>query len=252
MATPETPDPSVTTGSGILGILGGMGPLATADFLAKVTARTPAHRDQDHLRTIVYSDPSTPDRTAAIVGEGPSPLPQMLEGIDFLNRSGCTLIAIPCNTAHHWYTPLSERSRAPILHIVDAFVRVMDRSGSEFLRIGLMATEGTVRARIYHDRLAAAGRETLTLSDLGPGNPVMAGITAVKGGGIPEALELFHRAGGLLRSRGAECLVFGCTEVSGVLGREKSVAGLPAWDASDTLAASCIEQMAAMGASPMS
>jgi len=250
MATSEAPDPPVIEGPGILGILGGMGPLATADFLAKLTARTPAHRDQDHLRSIVYSDPSTPDRTASILGEGPSPLPQMLRGIEFLNRSRSSLIAIPCNTAHHWYQPLSERSHAPILHIVDAFVRAMDRSGSASLRIGLMATEGTVSARIYHDRLAAAGRETLTLSDLGPENPVMVGITAVKAGRIPEAVELFGQAGDLLRSRGADCLVFGCTEVSGTLGREELVAGLPAWDASDTLAAACVEHMAAIGSSP--
>ena len=103
-----------------LGVLGGMGPLATVDFLAKLIAVTPAEFDQDHIPTIIYSAPYIPDRTANIRGHGPSPLPYMLSGLGFLEQSGVSCIAIPCNTAHFWYDQLSASASVPTFHIADA------------------------------------------------------------------------------------------------------------------------------------
>ena len=90
----------------VLGVLGGMGPLATADFLQKLTLATKAGRDQEHIPLIVYGDCTTPDRTAAVLGTGPSPLPQLLAGIEFLNAARVSAIAIPCNSAHCWHKDL--------------------------------------------------------------------------------------------------------------------------------------------------
>ena len=81
-----------------LGVLGGMGPLATADFLSKLVQNTDAQIDQDHIPVLLYGDCTTPDRTASIVGKGPSPLDKLLAGIRFLNDSGVGAICIPCNT----------------------------------------------------------------------------------------------------------------------------------------------------------
>ena len=85
-----------------LGVLGGMGPLATADFLRKLVRKSRADTDQEHIPVLLYGDCTTPDRTASIVAGGPSPLPQLLDGIRFLNRNGARAICIPCNSAHAW------------------------------------------------------------------------------------------------------------------------------------------------------
>ena len=84
-----------------LGVLGGMGPLATVDFLQKLIEETPATRDQDHIPLIAYSVPQIPERPAAIAGHGESPLPHMLDGMRTLRNAGATMIAIACNTAHY-------------------------------------------------------------------------------------------------------------------------------------------------------
>ncbi len=107
----------------ILGVLGGMGPLATVDFLQKLIEETPASRDQDHIPVIAYSVPQIPDRPLAILGKGESPLPHMLEGIHTLKRAGAQAIAIACNTAHYWYDDLVLQGGLPILHIADAACR---------------------------------------------------------------------------------------------------------------------------------
>jgi len=227
----------------LLGILGGMGPLATADFLAKVTLRTPAHRDQDHLRTLTLSDPTVPDRTAALQGDGPSPLPALREGVAFLNRSGCSLIAIPCNTAHFWHSELQGESLAPILHIVDAVLEVAGREAPALERFGVLATNGTVTARIYHDRLEARGKVALDLSDLGERNPIPEGIRAVKAGELDRARGLFEEGAEHLVERGAEGLLLGCTELSSVLDASSPLAGVPVWDASEALAEACVARM---------
>jgi len=94
------------TGTGMLGVLGGMGPMATVDFLKKLVEATPAARDQDHLGVMVAQAPGIPDRTGAILGEGPDPLPAMTIALRRLEAAGATRIAIPCNTAHHWHGAL--------------------------------------------------------------------------------------------------------------------------------------------------
>ena len=214
--------------------------MATADFLGKLVGITPAERDQDHLPIIVYSDPTTPDRTAAILEEGPSPLPSLLRGIDFLNQAGCALIAIPCNTAHHWFPEMEAASEIPIVHIVDALVESLQRMSHSPRRVGLLATDGTVATGIYHRRLEAAGFEALDLSHLHEANPAMRGIAAVKAGEVDRARELFREGARELGALGAECIAFACTEVSGVLDSHAPLEGIPVRDASDTLAAAVV------------
>jgi hypothetical protein len=103
----------------MLGVLGGMGPAATTDWMAKLVRATPAQRDQDHIPLLLYSDAQTPDRTEAILSGGSDPAPAMLDGVRRLEAGGAQVIAIPCNTAHHWHGMLQRSTRVPILHIVD-------------------------------------------------------------------------------------------------------------------------------------
>jgi aspartate racemase len=229
--------------SPLLGVLGGMGPAATADFLAKLAAHTPARRDQDHLATIVYSDPSTPDRSDAILADGENPLPAMFRGIAFLDEAGCDLIAIPCNTAHHWYDDLASATTVPVVHIVDAVAAQVEREAPEVTTLGLLATDGTVRSGIYEKVLAQSGRSVIDLTELGPDNPVMAGIRAVKAGALDGARDILTNAIRELVARGAEGIVYGCTDVSAVLDIPPSGVDIPAWDAADALAIACVKRL---------
>src|SRR5271156_4769878 len=124
----------------VLGVLGGMGPLASAHFMVRLTLLTPATRDQDHVPAVLWSDPRVPGRTGEHLKGGEDPLPWLVHGIQGLRRAGCGAIAIPCNTAHGWYDQMSKAAEVPILHIVDAAARELRRFGIARGRIGLMAT----------------------------------------------------------------------------------------------------------------
>ena len=137
----------------ILGVLGGMGPLASAQFMVRLTLLTPATRDQDHIPTVLWSDPRVPDRTVGRLSGGADPLPWLLRGIEGLQQAGCTAIAIPCNTAHGWYDTMRDAARVPILHIVDAAAVELGRLGIRPGRIGVMGTQATLAMRLYQDRL---------------------------------------------------------------------------------------------------
>jgi aspartate racemase len=229
--------------SPLLGVLGGMGPAATADFLAKLAAHTPATRDQEHIATIVYSDPTTPDRSDAILADGEDPLPAMFRGIAFLDEAGCDLIAIPCNTAHHWYDDLAAATTVPVVHIVDAVAAQVERDAPEATTLGLMATDGTVRSGIYEKVLLQSGKQVIDLTDLGPDNPVMAGIRAVKAGSLDGATDILTNAARELLGRGADGIIYGCTDVSAVLGIPPEGIDAPAWDAADALAIACVNRI---------
>src|SRR5260221_11986364 len=105
----------------LLGVLGGMGPMAAADFFKKLIEETPAQRDQDHVPVIVYSVPQIPSRDKALTRNGESPLPQMLAGMKILREANAKCVAIPCNTAHFWYDELRTAGGLPILQMVDAW-----------------------------------------------------------------------------------------------------------------------------------
>ncbi|MFN8735561.1 MAG: aspartate/glutamate racemase family protein, partial [Betaproteobacteria bacterium] len=112
-----------------LGVLGGMGAMATVDFLRKLVEATPAERDQEHIPLIVRFCPEVPDRAAALAGAGPSPQPALVAAAVELAAAGAQALAIPCNTAHYWYDALCAAVPIPILHIVDAALAELQRRG---------------------------------------------------------------------------------------------------------------------------
>lgn len=199
--------------SGWLGVVGGMGPLATADFLAKLTASTPARFDQQHIPVLLYGDCATPDRTAHVLGQGPSPLPQLLAAVSFLDAAGVSAIAVPCNSAHCWYDEMAAAARAPLLHIVDASARQV-RVGCPAARsVGVLSTEGTARMGIYASRLQALGLSPLAPNADEFATLVTPGIADVKAGDLTAAADKFERAAAALFARGAEAIILGCTEI---------------------------------------
>ena len=225
------------TDAGILGVLGGMGPLATLDFLRKLLDAPPARADQEHLPVVTASIPQIPDRTAAFRGLGESPLPALIAIGERLKRAGAGLVVMPCNTAHLWFEPLQQALDLPMLHLVDAALDetvALVRPGA---RVGLLGTAATVESRLYTDRrddglawLLPTADEMDTL--------VMPGIEAMKAGDMAAATALLQRAAGALAGRGAEALLLGCTEIPLVL--DNANAPVPVVDATAALARRCV------------
>ncbi len=194
----------------MLGILGGMGPLATADFLRKLVEVTPAERDQDHIETMTLCAAAIPCRIAALEGRGPDPLPAMVVGLRRLEAAGATRLVIPCNTAHHWHASLQAATPLPILHIVDTVVAAMARRGVNEGRIGLLATTGAIRAGVYQTRLAACGFACQLPEDI---DETMRAIALVKAHRLAEAGAIFRRQADALLAAGCRQVVLGCTEI---------------------------------------
>ena len=216
-----------------IGILGGMGPLATADFLAKLTHATAATRDQDHFPVTVESAPQIPDRVAALEGRGEDPLPALLAVAQRLGRAGCDLIAMPCNTAHLWHDALCAGTPLPVLHIADA---VAGHLGGA-CRVGLMGTTATLRSGLYQRRIGDA-HEWLLPTDDDMAGYVMPGVAAVKRNQMAEAAELLRPVAISLARRGIDVLVLGCTEIP--LALRPGDASVPMIDATDALARATI------------
>ena len=202
---------------GALGILGGMGPLATVDFMQKVIEATSAERDQDHIPILVHAVPQVPDRTESILAGNDEPLEWMRRGADILRNGGAECIAIPCNTAHYWHENLVSGLSIPVLHIVDATAQALVANDITDGAIGLLATTGTITAGIYQDRLEALGYKCLYPNEATQTNGVMAGIDAVKAGNFDTGRKRLETAAITLVERGCRAIVLGCTEIPIVL-----------------------------------
>lgn len=231
-----TPAPSPP----LLGVLGGMGPLAAADFLAKLAEETPATRDQDHIPYIAWGVPQIPERPAAILADGTSPLPHMLHGIAALKQAGAQAIAIACNTAHHWYDDLVQQGGLPILHIADAACDVLAARGITAGSVGLLATDGTLAAGFYQQRFAARGLTCVTNSREDQERLVLPAIACVKAHQLPQAHALAVQAVLRLQAAGAQAVVLACTETPLAIEHAPHPAAALCIDATRALARRCV------------
>jgi aspartate racemase len=202
----------------MIGVLGGMGPAATADFYQKIIRATPAKGDQDHLQVLIFSNPQIPDRTAAIRGEGPDPLPCLVAGAEILIQGGADLLTMPCVTAHHYFDSLQRAVSVPILHLIGETVTAVATGYPGLRRLGLLATTGTVQSRLFESHFEPRGFSILTPDPAVQTSAVMEAIYATKGGEAQgRARRLIQEAAEHLRSRGAEAILAGCTEVPLIL-----------------------------------
>lgn len=202
-------------GQAVIGVLGGMGPAATADFYAKLVAATPAERDQDHPRTLIWSDSTIPDRTAALLENGRHPGEKLTQGARLLQNAGADVIAVPCNTAHAFLRETQAAVTIPVLDMVQTTVDVIadEASADEQLSIGLLATNGTIQSGLY-DR-AAQQRDVTLLKPVGELQAsVMAAIRLVKAGAHhQQAADMLCEAAADLARQGATAVIAGCTEI---------------------------------------
>jgi len=204
-------------GEKTIGILGGMGPEATADLFYRIVKTNPVERDQDHPRTIVYSNSKIPDRTPAITGGGESPLPEMLRAGKALEGAGADFLIIPCNTAHYFIDELREEIGIPVLHMIEMTAGRVAREHPDAGRVGLIATDGTLKSGIYERFFEAAGMEVI----LPPPDLQKYAMDAIykhiKRGDLETGRELSLRVAGDLVGREADLVICGCTEISLVL-----------------------------------
>lgn len=198
-----------------LGVIGGMGPLATVDFLAKLVALTPARTDPEHVPVIVSSEPQIPSRPKAYFDpeRAPSPLPALRARRDMLLAAGARCLVMPCNTAHFWYDELTADCPVPFIHIVTATADELARRGVAGARLGLIATEATLDGALFEAPLALRGFDCILPDASVMRDAVRPGIDCVKQHRIAESGPYFRAAIEHLLARGARVVVLGCTEV---------------------------------------
>lgn len=206
-----------------VGILGGMGPEATAYFYELIIGLTAARTDQEHVPVIVRADPRVPHRTKAILEGGPSPLPSLVAGARALIAAGADFAVMPCVTAHYFLPELRARVKIPFVNLLEESRKTLQKVHPKVRRVGLIATTGTVRSRIVGSSFSRAGIEVLVPAEedqskimkaiYGP-RGIKAGFTA----GAPRQAVLAV-ARRLVRN-GAQAIMAGCTEIPLVLRAE--------------------------------
>lgn len=196
----------------VLGILGGLGPLAGVYFYELITKHTKALCDQDHIDVIVISGASTPDRTDFITGKSNvSPLPKMKEDVRKLAAVGAEIIAVPCNTAHFFFDELDASSPVPVLNIVRETAEHAKAKGAK--KIGIMATDGTILSGSYRRECERLGMEYIVPDDDGQRWLTEIIYGSIKASAKPDMNKFNKIAEGLV-ARGCDYLILGCTELS--------------------------------------
>jgi aspartate racemase len=224
-----------------IGILGGMGPEATLDCFAKIIKGTPAKTDQEHLRVIIDSNPKVPDRTAAIIAGGESPVPVMVAGCRSLQQAGADFIIIPCVSAHFFLDEIQQQIDLPILSIFDVVTETLAREHPQIKTVGLMGTSGTISGGLFQKSLAAGSIKTI-VPDENHQSKVMAAIYDIKNSQPARSKteitsDLVATAESMI-SKGARGIIAGCTEIPLALNQEHL--SVPYFDALTILARAAI------------
>ena len=197
-----------------LGIIGGMGPQATNTFYQYIIDRTDAHSDQEHLSVLIFSDSDMPDRTGAILGseaDREAVSQRLLDDARLLESAGCTVLAVPCNTAHYFLDKVQQQISIPILHMVREACAVLASQG--FRCPGVVGTDGTVQTGIYQRELLALGMEPRVPSPQAQKKVMSIIYDDIKAGkaGDPEKFAAVHQD---LQDQGCDCAILACTELS--------------------------------------
>lgn len=196
-----------------IGILGGMGPLATADLFRKIVLLTGAERDNEHIRIYIDNNTQIPDRTAAILSGGPDPVPEMAAALRNLEACGADCVVMPCNTAHYFLSRLQEMTKIPILSMLDITAEACAKAYPG-KRAGILATRGTLSTGLYNRAMSAQGVECVLPDE--PGRDVL--MTAIYDG-VKKGAPLAAMRDGLIAllermaAQGAGYFVLACTEL---------------------------------------
>ncbi|MDN7183017.1 amino acid racemase [Caballeronia sp. SEWSISQ10-4 2] len=199
-----------------VGVVGGIGPAATVDFMQKIVRNTSAKRDQDHIKLLVEQNPQIPDRTDNLIGDGPDPTISLYATCKKLETGDADIIAIPCNTAHAFVQRIQPYLNIPIVNMLTVTVQTLRDSFPSLREVGLLATSGTVASGVYREALKAEG-----LRQIVPGPALQARVMnaiygekgAKAGYTTGQCLDDIHAALQGLADEGAEVVILGCTEL---------------------------------------
>lgn len=195
-----------------LGIIGGLGPMATTYFLYLLTQMSLAEKDQEHMEILMHSKPSIPDRTRYILGLSlENPAPEMIKIGQELKSMGAELLAIPCITAHYFHDELEQETGLKVVHAVKETGKYLQDAGIE--RVGILATDGTVKSRLFENVLSQYGITTVNPGEKSQ-RMVMDLIYRQIKSGEKGNLDQFTQVGEELFHAGAQVNLLGCTELS--------------------------------------
>lgn len=237
-----------------IGIVGGVGPAATVDFLDKIVRNTKACRDQEHIKVVVEQNPQIPDRTANLIADGADPTLALYAACKRLEADDASLIAIPCNTAHAFVERIQPALSIPIVNMLAATVDYLRTHHPERSVVGLLATSGTLASRVYHDIVARTELTLLVPSEENQARVMRSiyGEHGIKAGFTDgecrdDLLAALHE----LVARGAQVIILGCTELPLLLAQNDdfNVGGqsIVLLDPTEILARTCVSLA---GASP--
>jgi len=223
-----------------LGILGGMGPAASAEFVNRLVQQTPASCDQEHIPFVLWSNPQIPDRSISMRAGDDLPLPLLLEGIKGLKAAGCDLIVIPCNTAHFWFHKFS-KINVRMVHIVDSVAFALRDVGVNDTTIGVIGTQATVELGLYQYHLNRLGWDCIVPSKEEMDTLVQPAINLIKSGNLDQAHDMFMPVVDRLILRGARAVVLGCTEIPLAITQQRRD-GIPLINSIDSLVKVAIKE----------
>lgn len=203
----------------LIGILGGMGPEATAECYLKIIRATSARKDQEHFRVIIDSNAKIPDRTEAISGRGENPVPEMIHAAKNLEKLDVEVACIPCMTAHYFIEDVQKEVSYPLLNAFLELKKFIRSFYPDISKIGVLATTGTLETGLfekYLDHLDIVYPTPVTQNE-----KVMKSIydeNGIKSGNTDgEPLQLLKDASQELLDNGAQLIISGCTEIGLVL-----------------------------------
>lgn len=227
----------------VIGIMGGMGPEAGADLFNRITQKTQAKCDTDHLHIILDSNPKMPSRQDAILHGGESPVPAMIATAQNLVNAGADVIIIGANTAHYFYEDVAAAVQAPFLHIIDEAVRETERLVPGIRKVGVMATTAAMQAHVYETSCDKFGIQVMEVPDEIQEQMQAAIFDHAFGfkynGRTEKCLEAAKTVAAYLIDHGAEALIMGCTEIPLILGDTEF--SVPLIDPNEIIAAAAVK-----------
>ena len=221
-----------------IGILGGMGPLATVDMFMKLVNLCDCQTDQEHPRVLIDSNTNAPDRSPAILRGGPSPLSDMVRSALTLERGGADMLIMACNTAHYFYDDIVPYVRIPFLNMIEETAKAVQEKG--YTTVALMGTDGTAKSGIYQRQFEKLGIRVLTLNERDQvitldmiHKAVTAGLKTWDTTEITRIVADFAAAG-------AQAVIMGCTELPVAFSQYNIETCLPTIDPTEIVARSAI------------
>lgn len=196
-----------------IGIIGGMGPLATVDLYKRIVLRTSALKDQDHIHVLIDSNTNIPDRTKAIIADGENPTKELIKSAKILEKAGADFLIMPCNTAHYFIDKIKENVEIPFINMLEETVKYTYSAYGKDTVVGIMATDGTIKSKIYEDYYNKLGIKTVIPEKTQ--DKIMKFIyDIIKKGKYDEGTGLFFECVEELKEKGADAFLLGCTELS--------------------------------------